>query len=110
MSRFEKDVEATINGESMSLRVAYGLDHALGYFADLHGDHPEIGDLSIESEYGKNAVLELFEKYGITKQIPEWHVRSIAMDLPISSSEEEYDNNLKEAVKNWKLKNWEVKK
>tara|TARA_R100000654_G_scaffold67397_1_gene95944 strand:+ start:637 stop:930 length:294 start_codon:yes stop_codon:yes gene_type:complete len=86
MSRYQVDIQ---NGE---MWVAYGLDHALGWFADIFAYNPEKDEEDIvESAYGRTQVFELFEKYDVEKELNEWHIKSIAMDLPIADNEEEFN-------------------
>ena len=84
MSRFAHEI-------TDSRLVAYGLDHAVGYFAQvfIKGQSEPIKDVT-----GRNAVLELFESEGIDKDINNWHIVSMVMDLPIASSEDEYNANI----------------
>ena len=77
--------------------VTYGLDHALGYFAQvfIKGIEHPVRDVT-----GRNAVLELLENEGlievdnINTTLNEWHIKSIVMDLPIASNEEEFNDNM----------------
>lgn len=79
MSRYTKTME---DGRT----VAYGYDHALGYFIDVWGIPDEEGvseSLIEESSFLTNMsngkMLELMDMF----QLPESHIELVAMDLPI---------------------------
>jgi hypothetical protein len=79
MSRYIKELE---NGKT----VAYGYDHALGYFFDVF-DVPDddgvenllIEESSLLTKMSNGKMLELMNVY----ELPESHIEQVAMDLPI---------------------------
>lgn len=79
MSRYVKTLE---NGKT----VAYGFDHALGYFLDVMDVPDEKGETvmimeesSLLSKMSNGKMIELMDLYGL----PESHIEQVAMDLPI---------------------------
>jgi hypothetical protein len=79
MSRFTKELE---DGRT----VAYGYDHALGYFIDVFGIPNEEGvseSLVEESSFltgmSNGKMIELMDLF----HLPESHIELVAMDLPI---------------------------
>lgn len=79
MSRYTKTME---NGRT----VAYGYDHALGYFIDVWGIPDEEGvseslieESSMLTSMSNGKMIELMDMFGL----PESHIERVAMDLPI---------------------------
>ena len=79
MSRFTKQLE---DGKE----VAYGFDHAFGYFLDVFDGETEDGEDNIivqESSFAtrltNGRMVELMMEY----DLPEDHIHMVAMDLPI---------------------------
>jgi hypothetical protein len=80
MSRYTKNLE---DGRS----VAYGFDHALGYFIDVFGipDDQGVSESLIEessalTNMSNGKMIELMDLF----DLPESHIEMVAMDLPIS--------------------------
>tara|TARA_R110001599_G_scaffold327655_2_gene540719 strand:- start:1734 stop:1976 length:243 start_codon:yes stop_codon:yes gene_type:complete len=66
--------------------IAYGFDHALGYFFDLFGTPGEEGESehlieesSLFTKMNNGKMLELMDTF----DLPESHIEMVAMDLPI---------------------------
>jgi len=79
MSRY---IKVTDNGKT----IAYGFDHALGYFIDVveapDGDEEPIyliEESSLLTKMSNGKMLELMDLY----ELPESHIEMVAMDLPI---------------------------
>lgn len=62
------------------ITIAYGLDHAIGYFLDVFYD-PE--DEPIVELYGKSRIGTFLVVSGLKRFIPEKHFSNIMMDLPL---------------------------
>lgn len=77
MSRYSKELE---DGSTL----AWGHDHALGYFVDIYKEeHGEDVPVMEESSYLSNRSNgEMVEKM-IEAGVPETHVQFVMMDLPI---------------------------
>lgn len=56
--------------------VLYGLDHHVGYFADVYEN---LDDAPIIEVYGRSNVVEVLTQMGA----PSDHVTLIALDLPL---------------------------
>jgi hypothetical protein len=79
MSRFTKELE---DGRT----VAYGYDHALGYFIDVFskpdkddGAKIELEESSLITKMSNGKMIELMDSF----KLPESHIELVAMDLPI---------------------------
>tara|TARA_R110000868_G_scaffold248084_1_gene504460 strand:+ start:374 stop:616 length:243 start_codon:yes stop_codon:yes gene_type:complete len=79
MSRYTKTMD---NGKT----IAYGFDHALGYFIDVVDASDEneepiylIEESSLLTKMSNGKMLELMDLY----ELPESHIEMVAMDLPI---------------------------
>ena len=79
MSRYTKQLE---DGRI----VAYGFDHALGYFLDVFGIEDEEGnretlieESSMLSKMSNGKMIELMDMF----KLPESQIELVAMDLPI---------------------------
>ena len=78
MSRYSKLLK---NGKE----IAWGFDHALGYFfqvfdvPDEDGEDVLLVDRSSWQGMSNGEMLELCDTYGV----PESHIEAVAMDLPI---------------------------
>ena len=81
MSRYTKEIEG-------GRVVAWGFDHALGYFLDV-ADAPDpdnpledlpilVEESSLFSKMSNGKMIELMRVY----QLPESHLESVAMDVP----------------------------
>lgn len=80
MSRYTKTLE---DGRTL----AYGYDHALGYFFDLFGIPDEKGvseslieESSFLTKMSNGKMIELMDMF----DLPESHIERVAMDLPIN--------------------------
>ena len=80
MSRYTKKLE---DGRT----VAYGYDHALGYFIDVWGIPDDQGvseslveESSVLTRMSNGKMIELMDMF----ELPESHIEQVAMDLPIS--------------------------
>ena len=80
MSRYTKQLK---DGRS----VAYGYDHALGYFIDVFGIPDEQGvseslieESSMFTQMSNGKMIELMDLFAL----PESHIEQVAMDLPIN--------------------------
>jgi hypothetical protein len=80
MSRYTKQLE---DGRS----VAYGYDHAIGYFIDVFGIPDEEGiseslveESSMFTNMSNGKMIELMDLFAL----PESHIEQVAMDLPIN--------------------------
>lgn len=80
MSRYTKQLE---DGRT----VAYGYDHALGYFIDVWGIPDDQGvseslieESSVLTRMSNGKMIELMDMFNL----PESHIELVAMDLPIS--------------------------
>lgn len=80
MSRYTKQLE---DGRT----VAYGYDHALGYFIDVFGIPDDQGvseslieESSLLTRMSNGKMIELMDMF----ELPESHIEQVAMDLPIS--------------------------
>jgi hypothetical protein len=81
MSRYTKKLD---NGKE----VAYGWDHATGYFFQVFDVEDEdnkedeyllINECSMFTKMGNGKMIELMSVY----ELPESHIERVAMDLPI---------------------------
>ena len=79
MSRYTKTMD---NGKT----IAYGFDHALGYFIDVVDASDEneepiylIEESSLLTKMSNGKMLELMDLY----ELPESHIEMVAMDLPM---------------------------
>ena len=95
MSRFTHNI-------SEDEYVAYGLDKALGYFADVFvkfiDDEGYVTQEATKSVTGRSKVIDLFTELDLTDKINKWHINSICMDIPLASSREEYDQMLRKVL------------
>ena len=80
MSRYTKDLK---DGRYL----AYGFDHALGYFFDLFGIPDEKGsaehlieETSLFTKMSNGKMLELMDTF----DLPESHIEMVSMDKPIT--------------------------
>ena len=80
MSRYTKEMP---DGRS----VAYGFDHALGYFIDVFGIPDDQGvseslveESSVLTRMSNGKMIELMDLFAL----PESHIEQVAMDLPIN--------------------------
>ena len=79
MSRYTKDLDN-------ERYIAYGWDHALGYFFDLFGAPNDddiretfIEESSLFTKMNNGKMLELMDTF----DLPESHIEMVAMDKPI---------------------------
>lgn len=68
---------------SRSLSIAYGYDHALGYFFQVFDDirdpdMPIIDECSTLTHLTKGKMLDLMQEYNASKD----HIEYVAFDLP----------------------------
>ena len=95
MSRFTHNI-------SEDEYVAYGLDMALGYFADVFvkfiDDEGYVTQEVTKSVTGRSKVIDLFTELDLLGNINKWHINSICMDIPLASSREEYDQMLRKVL------------
>lgn len=95
MSRFTHDI-------AEDEYVAYGLDRALGYFADVFVKFIDDDGLPshevTKSVTGRSNVLDLFDSLGIMKDMNQWHIKSICMDIQLASDQKEYDCNVRKIM------------
>jgi hypothetical protein len=78
MSRYVKHLD---NGTV----VAYGFDHAFGYFIDVFSSKDEDADIilsesSLHTQMSNGTMIELMDLY----KLPESHIEQVALDLPIN--------------------------
>ena len=82
--------------------IAYGLDRALGYFADVFvkfiDDDGLVTEEITKSVTGRSKVIDLFTELDLLGKINKWHINSICMDVPLASSRSEYDQMLRKVL------------
>ena len=88
MSRHSVVADVKIHGVLLnSVSVAYGFDHACGYF--IQAVDPNDPDKLVYNEDSMftgltgGGMLDAFEEMGIYDRIPQHHKRAAALDLPI---------------------------